>query len=136
MAIITPKPTFLTDLTLKLGTTDNFEKAISSVLVTPTFQQIEFKGGTPDATFRKVVVTGCTVAITYVQDWESTNSLSRYLQANAGTDVLAEFVPVKGVAGTIKSTVTIAPGPAGGNVDTAATATVTLNGSAPVYTFV
>lgn len=134
MALVAPKPTFLTDYTIKIGA-DNFEKAVNQVLVTPRVQVLEFKGGTPDSTFRKVVVTGCDIAIGFAQDWESAVSLSRYLQTNAGTEAAVEFVPNKGTGTTIKSTVTIVPGPVGGNADTAATTSVTLGGTAPAYTY-
>lgn len=134
MAIVIPKPTFLTDYTLKIGA-DNFEKAVNSILITPKVTVIEFKGGTPDATFRKVVTTGCDVAIGFVQDWESASSLSRYLQTNQATDVLAEFVPTRGAGATVKTTITLVPGPVGGNADSAATTTVTMAGSAPVFTY-
>lgn len=135
MVVINPKPTFLTDYKLKVGA-DNFEKAVNSVLITPQTNVLAFKGGTPDANYKKTVVTGHQIAIGYVQDWESPVSLSRYLQANAGLDVLVEFTPNNGNGMTVKATVTIVPGPVGGNADTPATSTVTLDVTGvPTYTY-
>lgn len=123
MAVIAPTITVMNDATLKIAA-NNYETSVNSVLLTPTTPKSKFKGiggnsiasiGAPDWT--------CTIG--YLQDWDTTNALSRYLLANKGTSVAAEFYPKNGGKG-FAVTLVIEPGPIGGDADAQLLASVTL----------
>lgn len=124
MAQIAVKPIVLRDVLLSIAT-DDYEKHVSGVTITPTTGSVEFQGLEPTATFTFPTNTTWAVELEYAQDWDTTNSLSAYLFNNEGTEVTMTFEPVKGGAG-FQATVIIAPGSIGGQVNSVATSTVTL----------
>ena len=132
MATIDVKPLVLKDVTLKIGA-DNYEKHVSSVKFTPSSSTITWAGLSPDAVFSDTTAPTWTCEIEFVQDWETENSLSRYLFDEQGETKAVEFVPVKG-AGNLKvdANLTITPGSIGGAVNQYATDTVTLGSDKPV----
>jgi hypothetical protein len=132
MAQIDLAPILLTDVLLTLGT-DSYEKHVSAVEFVPTSSLATFKGLTPGAQYSMASAPTWQCNITFAQDWETTNSLSRYLLDNQGDTVAATFEPVSGGAGFTADLV-LQPGSIGGNGDAVAQSTVTLGVvGAPVY---
>lgn len=130
MAQIAVAPFVLKDVRLKIAT-DNYEKHVSSVILTPstTTDKLTWQGLTPTATFTDSGVPQTTweAQLDYAQDWETTNSLSQYLLDNAGQTKTIVFQPKAGTGKkTFTVTATIVPGPIGGAVNTVQTSQVTL----------
>lgn len=132
MATIEVKPLVLKDVLLKIGA-DNYEKHVSAVRFIPSSGSINWSGLTPDAVFTDVTAPTYACQLDFVQDWETADSLSRYLWDEQGTTKAVEFVPVKGT-GNLKVTanLTIIPGSIGGAVNEYATDSVTLGSDKPV----
>ena len=104
---------------------DDFEKHVSNVTITPSGGTVNWQGLEPAATFVAPTTPTWQVALTYAQDWNSATSLSRYLYVHEGETVTMLFEPIKGGVG-FQVDVIITPGAIGGDVNTVATATVTL----------
>lgn len=133
MASIAITPLVLKDVTITLGA-NGYEKHVSSVTFNPKSSTIEWQGLTPTATFTDTTSQTWTVDLEYVQDWDTTNSLSKYLLANAGTSVTATFKPKQAGTPTFTSTVSLQSGQIGGKVNAYATTKVTLGSTVPVLT--
>ena len=123
-------PFVLKDVILTIGT-DDYARHVDEVLFTPTVKAdpITWQGLSPDASFSDAGVpeTSWALTLTYAQDWDTANSLSAYLLANAGLSKTVVFQPKTGSGkATFTATVTIAPGPIGGKGKQAATASVTM----------
>ena len=86
---------------------------------------MSWNGLTPSATFTFPTATTWACKLDYAQDWETANSLSRYLFDNEGGQVEMTFTPKAGGLGW-NVTVFIVPGSIGGQVNSVATASVTL----------
>ncbi|KAF0258770.1 hypothetical protein DOU02_06715 [Clavibacter michiganensis subsp. michiganensis] len=125
MAVIPVSPLFLKDSVIDVAGSD-YAAAVSSVAFTPTSPTVTFTGLKKDATFTDVGNTTWTVALTFAQDWDSANSLSRYLFTHAGETVSMTFRPKVGTGPSFTADVVIQPGAIGGAVGAATTATVTL----------
>lgn len=124
MGIIAVKPLYLEESDLLIDA-DDFAAALSAAAITPQTATATFRGLKKDATFSDAHVTGHTCDLTFVQDWESAVSLSKYLKDNAGQKKDITVVPKTGGPG-FKVNVTILPGPIGGAAGAHATATVSL----------
>lgn len=124
MANIAVSPFMMSNATFKVAA-DNYEAAVSSVEFAPTSATSTWKGLTPTAVFTFAQTSTWTVALSFAQDWATTNSLSRYLFDNEGKTVAVAFTPKLGGA-TIYANIAIAPGSIGGAVDSVAVSTVTL----------
>lgn len=124
MAQIEVQPIVLRDCLLSIAA-DSYEKHVSGVTITPSTGTVSFNGLTPDATFTFPTATTWGAQLDYAQDWETANSLSRYLFDHAGEQVTMLFEPKAGGLGW-QVDVFIAPGQIGGQVNAVATASVTL----------
>lgn len=133
MATIAVVPLVLKDVTINLGS-NGYEKHLSSVTFTPKANVIEWQGLTPTAKFTDISPASWTVELEYVQDWETTNSLSKYLFANEGTTVAATFKPKSAGAPSFAANLIITPGAIGGKVGAYATTKVTLGSDKPILT--
>lgn len=122
MVAIAVEPFIMRDCTFAVGA-DNYEAHLSGVVFTPTSPSVQFKGLTPTAVFNFPGNATWVAGLTYAQDWNTTNSLSRYLHEHEGEKVEATFTPVNG-GPAITATISIVPGSIGGQVDAVATATV------------
>lgn len=131
MPSIASSPLVLKDVTITLGA-NGYEKHVSSVTLTPKSSTISWQGLTPSASFTDITSPEWTVELEYIQDWDTANSLSKYLFASAGTSVIAVFKPKAANTPTFTSTVTLASGPIGGQVNKYATSKVTLGSTPPV----
>lgn len=121
---------------------DDFAKAVSTATLTPSSGTTDFKGLKPTAVFTFPQATTWVLELTYSQDWSASTSLSRFLFDHAGETLDFELNPDdQGTGATVGSTVwsgtvAIAPGAVGGDVDSVATATVSLGiVGAPVPTY-
>lgn len=131
MVSINVTPLVLKDVTLTIGT-NGYEKHVSSVTFTPKASTIEWQGLTPSAKFTDVTAASWTCVLEYVQDWDTTDSLSKYLFANEGTTKAVVFKPKSGGTPSFAANLTITPGAIGGKVNAFATTTVTLGSDKPV----
>lgn len=124
MGQIEVKPIVLRDVLLKIAV-DDYEKHVSGVSIVPTTGSVTWNGLNPDAAFNFPTSTTWAAQLDYAQDWDTANSLSRYLFDHEGEKVTMLFEPVRGGLGW-EVEVSIAPGSIGGQVNAVATATVTL----------
>lgn len=126
MANIAVKPIVLKDCLLVIDA-DNYEAHVSSVVVSPTVATKTWKGMTPAATFSDSTAPTWVAALDYAQDWETVDSLARYLFEHQGETVTALFQPKKGAAlPEFTVDLVITPGPIGGTVDDYMTGSVNL----------
>ena len=125
MAQIAVDPLFLMDVVLTVDG-DTYEKHVSSVSFTPSISSATFKGLNPEAVFTETGAATWMCDLEYVQDWETTDSLSAYLFNNAGEEVSLTFKPRSGSGGSFSATVVIVDGAIGGSVDSYSTASVSL----------
>lgn len=124
MASIAIQPIVLTDVLLSLGT-DSYEKHVSSVEFVPTAPSVAWKGLAPTSNFTFTGNATWVCNLSYAQDWETENSLSRYLYDHEGETIPAKFEPVNGGPG-FTAPLVITPGSIGGAVDGVPVATVSL----------
>lgn len=125
MTQIAVDPLVLKDVILALGT-DSYEKHVSGVVFTPKPSTITWQGLTPAAKFTDVAAADWTCALSYVQDWETADSLSAFLFANEGETIEATFKPRSGTGPTFTASLVITPGAIGGQVNSYATTTASL----------
>lgn len=137
MTLLTVQPFTMKDCLMTIET-DDYARHVSSVQFVPTTTQteVEWHGLTPDSDFTdaSAPVTKWVCNLGYAQDWETDDSLSEYLQANAGLDKVAVFEPKRGTGTRFTATVTIVPGPVGGDVRTVAVGTVSMQSTEPIPT--
>ncbi len=124
MAQINVSPLYLKDVVLTVGT-DSYEKHVSGVSIIPSVSTATFKGLDSAAVFTQASNASWTVQLDYVQDWDTTDSLSAYLFNNAGNEVTMSFTPQSG-SGTWSVLAIIVPGTVGGTVDAFAVSSVVL----------
>lgn len=127
MASIAPKPLFLRNCTVSIGT-DSYEKAINSVVFTPTSSTVTYKGLTPDSVYNFATPATWVAAVAFAQDWSTTGSLSNYLHEHEGESVTMTFEPAVDdtQSPTVTATITIVPGSIGGAQGAVATSSVSL----------
>lgn len=124
MPDIALEPILLSDVLLTLGAND-YQGSVSKVELAPSSSIVNWKGMTPSASYSFPTSSTWQCNLEYAQDWETTNSLSRYLHDHEGETVAATFEPKNGGA-SFTATLVIVPGTIGGAVDTVAVATVSL----------
>lgn len=128
MAQIAVQPIILNDVLLSLtldAATHSFEKHVSQVELVPSSSPVVWKGLNPTASFTFPQTATWVCNLSYAQDWETTNSLARFLHDNEGETVAATFEPKLGGA-TWTANLVLTPGAIGGTVDSVAVATVAL----------
>ena len=86
MAVIEVQPLVLKDIELVIGTSDDFRKHVDSVTFTPSASSISWTG-LGGNTHTETSVATWTCGLNYAQDWDSEESLSRYLFENEGDTV-------------------------------------------------
>lgn len=127
MAILEVQPLVLKDVELVIGgeTGDDFRKHVSGAVFAPTSGTTTWTGlGLNTHTDANTATWTCD--LTYVQDWQSTKSLSRYLYDNEGETVEVEFRPKSGAGPSFTANIVITPGAIGGTVNSFAETTVSL----------
>jgi len=134
MAVIEVRPFIMRNAIITFGEPgDDFAKAVSSAVLTPSTGSSEFKGLKPSAVFTFPQATLYTLDLSYAQDWASEVSLSRYLWDHKGEQVPFTVNPddQAGVTPAVGSTswsgtVALTSGGIGGDVDSVAVTTVSL----------
>ena len=130
-------PLFMKDCLFRVGPEASgfdFEAHLSGVVFTPATSMQSWKGLTPESVHTDGSAPTWTADLSYVQDWETANSLSNYLFAHQGETVPVKFEPKKG-GKPIYAKIVIQPGAIGGQVDSFAATTVSLGVSgAPSFT--
>lgn len=127
------KPLYLVDALLKIATA-NYEKHVSGVTFSPAVSSATWTGLTPSASFTRTGTPTWTCKLDYVQDWDTADSLSRFLFDHAGETVAVEFTPEGGATGeTIVANITIVPGDIGGAGGAYATGSVTCGSDYPKF---
>lgn len=124
MAVLTPRPLVMKDVVLEIGT-DDFRAYADSVTFTPSASSVTWSG-LGGNTHTDASTATWTLDLNYVQDWDSANSLSRFLYENEGDSVDVVFAPKSGSGPSFTAEVVITPGAIGGAVSAFATTSVTL----------
>lgn len=125
MAAIAIVPLYMKDVTLTIGT-DTYEKHVSGVTLTPAYATNTWKGLSPSSTFTDTSAAVWTLDLSYAQDWDTVNSLSKYLFANQGLTKSIVFKPKSAGTPTVTVSVIIVAGAIGGQIDSYAESTVSL----------
>lgn len=126
MAQINVAPVVFKNYGLKIAT-DNYEKHVNEVTLTPTTPTAVFKGAAAGQVSTDAGTTEWELTLGYAQDWATTNSLSAYLLSNTGTKKSIDFYPLAtGTGPKFVVSALIVPGDIGGKVDEMGMATVTL----------
>src|SRR5512133_2196136 len=95
-AVALSKPLILKDYLLKIAT-DNYEAAVSAVIIKPPSTSTETWQGPVGSEVSDESETGpWAVQVDYIQDWETATSLAGYLYDHAGETKAMEFVPQSG----------------------------------------
>lgn len=121
------KPRLLKDISVIFDKANNgpeFRRAVQSFQFVPSVAQSSTQGGTPDAIWSDLVVTGWTAVVKFLQDAETVGAMTDYLFLNAGKVKSVDFVPYGGT-GWSASCVLPAP-PIGGDVGAWLADTVTM----------
>lgn len=124
MATIAVNPFILRDVTLTVAA-DEYSAHVSAVTFSPSSSVVTWQGLTPDATFSFGTNATWTADLEYAQDWDTEDSLSRYLFEHEGEEVAVTFEPVAG-GPSVNATLIVTPGAIGGAVNAVASATVSL----------
>lgn len=125
MAAIAVNPLVLKDVVFSVGT-DSYEAHVSNVTFTPSSSVLTWKGLTPSSVHSAGTAATWTADLTYIQDWETPNSLSAYLYENEGEEIEVTFKPRSGSGPSFTVTVIVQPGAIGGAVDTFGETSVSL----------
>lgn len=131
MAVIDVKPLVLKDVVATIGGTNDYAKHLDTVTFTPS-SSTQTWTGLGKNTHTDVGTATWTVALAGVQDWDTTDSLSRYLFEHEGETVAMKFQPRNGAGPSFTANVGITPGAIGGGVNAFAALSVTLGCDKPV----
>ena len=123
MPVIDVNPLILKSVVATIGT-DDYAKHLDQVTFTPASSQVAWTGLGGNSHTDASLATW-TVQLNYVQDWETEDSLSRYLFEHEGETVPMVFTPKNG-GPSFSAEVVITPGAIGGTVNAFATTSVTL----------
>ena len=126
MATIPVKPILLKDAAF-IVEADNYEGHVSTVRFDPSVSTTSWQGMTPSASFTDQSAATWAAALNYAQDWETPDSLARYLYDHEGETVTVRFAPKKGTGlPEVTADIVVVPGPIGGDVNAYMTGSVTL----------
>jgi hypothetical protein len=124
MTVVAVAPFLLRDVILTLGT-DSYQAHVSQVEFVPTSSPVVWKGLTPSSVHTLGTTATWVCNLAFAQDFETVDSLSLYLHANEGDEVVGIFEPIAGGA-TVTANLILTPGGIGGTVDGVAVASVSL----------
>lgn len=132
MSTIDVKPLVMKDVDLIIGgeTGDNYKKHIDGCTYTPASSVATWTGAGGNTHTDSSTATW-TLALSYVQDWDTPDSLCAFLLEHEGETVAVTFTPRSGAGPSFTSDVTITPGAIGGQVNQFATTTTTLGSTKP-----
>lgn len=118
------QPLMLKNVLMTIGS-DNHQAALDAVTFTPSADSQTWTGLAGNSVTDQSTATW-VAALSYMQDWDTVNSLSRYLFANEGNTVAAVFRPRSGSGPSFAANLVVTPGAIGGQVNAWATTTVNL----------
>lgn len=124
MTIVDVNPLVMKDVEASIAD-DDFRKALSKVELTPSSSAISWSG-LGGNTHTDGSTATWTANLTYVQDWDSPESFSRYLFEHEGETKTFEFAPRSGVGPTFAVDIVLTPGAIGGAVNAFAETSVAL----------
>ena len=124
MALITPTPLYYKDAILTIAG-DDYAPAASTATLSPNISATTYYGLKPTAVFPETSVDW-TLELSFVQDWDSATSLSRYLYANQGSEVAVILQPKDASGPSFTMTVHVVPGTVGGDTRAFAASSVSL----------
>lgn len=134
MPVIEVQPLVLKDVILTIGEAgSDYRKHADGVTFTPASAQQTWTGLGLNTHTDSSAATW-TAVISYVQDWDSADSLSRYFYENEGKTVPMTFQPKSGSGASFTANVSITAGAIGGAVNTFGTTSVTLGSDKPALT--
>lgn len=132
MAVIDVSPLVMKNVVAIIGDTENdYRKHLDGVTFTPA-SSVNTWTGLGLNTHTDAATATWTVDLSFVQDWETTDSLCQFLFENEGETVPMEFQPKDGSGPSFTANVVIVPGAIGGTVNTFAVTTVSLGSDKPV----
>jgi hypothetical protein len=126
MPQITVDPLVFKDVIATIGAADAYEQHCSQILFTPASAQITWQGLTPASVHTDTATATWSCQFDYVQDWETPDSLARFLYANEGAKVPFKLKPRRGSGPEFEATLIIVPGAIGGAINTFGATSVTL----------
>ena len=122
MAEIAIKPFIMRDCLFQVES-DNYEGHVSQVEFVPSPVLASWKGLKPGAVHQFAGLATWVSNLALAQDWETADSLSRYLHEHEGEEIDVIFQPVNG--GTpVTAKIIVVPGSIGGTVDGVAVSSV------------
>lgn len=124
MALIPVNPLVLKDVEATFGA-DDYRKHLDTVTFTPSAAQKSWTGLGKN-THTDTDTATWTVALAGVQDWDTPDSLSRFLYEHEGETVPFTFRPRSGSGPSFMADVVITPGAIGGAVNAFTPLSVTL----------
>ena len=128
------QPIFLKNYALVIAAFD-YRKHLDSFALVPQTSTASWRGAGGN-THTDVSVTGWQAQAGYMQDWNTPESFSRFLQEHQGQTVDAVFEPEAGNGTSWAVKLILVPGQIGGAIGSAGNVTVTLGcGSDPVPTY-
>ena len=120
-------------ISLQVGT-DHFSKHVNNCTYTPSSSQQEWRGGTPDAVFTDSTASTWALALTFIQDWETEQSLCNFLLEHEGESATLTYMPHADGEVSFTSTVQLVAPTIGGAVGSFNESTVTLGSTKPELT--
>jgi hypothetical protein len=131
MPIIDVQPLVMKDVTLIIDTDgDDYKQHVDGVTFTPS-SSVTTWTGLGSNTHTDSATATWTLDLSYVQDWETVDSLSAFLLEHEGETMTVQFHPKSGSGPSFTSDVTITPGAIGGTVNAFATTTTSLGSTKP-----
>ncbi|MGP6170625.1 hypothetical protein ACTU6V_05390 [Microbacterium sp. A204] len=136
MADIAIAPFIMRDCLFQVAA-DNYEGHVSQVEFVPSPVLASWKGLKAGAVHQFAGLATWVANLALAQDWETADSLARYLHEHEGEEVTVTFEPVKGGPG-VTATLILVPGSIGGQVDSVAVSAVScpVNGKPAVTAIV
>lgn len=127
MTTVPVEPLVLKDYLVKIAT-DNYEKAVSAITLTPPSTTTETWSGPSGVDFSDEATNDAwKCQLDYVQDWETEDSLAGYLFDHQGETKTLIFTPRAGAGlPTFTVDVVIRSGPIGGQTRKFATSSTTM----------
>lgn len=125
MSKIAVNPFVLKDVLFSIDV-DNYEAHVSQVEFVPSSSVQTWQGLSPESVHTDASTPTWQCTLAYAQDWETEDSLSRYLYENEGQTKPVKLRPRSGSGPSFTADLIITSGAIGGTVNAFAVATVTL----------
>lgn len=120
------QPLVLKDVIAKIGNAEmDYRKSFSKIEFTPSSSSSTWTGLGLNTHTDNATATW-QANLTYVQDWDSADSFSRFLHDHEGETVPMEFAPRSGSGPSFTADIVITPGAIGGTVNAFAETSVAL----------